>query len=132
MEISKGRGYVYGIEYHIVFCTKYRKKVLCGDVKENCIRLILLLSDEMKFKIKEINTDLDHIHLLISCSPQHYIPDIVKRLKGTTALWLFRLFPELKEELWGGHLWNPSYLVSTVSDNLEETIVEYIKSQGGR
>lgn len=130
MEISRGRGYVYGIEYHIVFCTKYRKKVLEGDIKEKFIRLILLLSDEMKFKVKEINTDFDHIHLLISCSPQHYIPDIVKRLKGTTALWLFRLFPELKKELWGGHLWNPSYFVSTVSDNLEETIVEYIKSQG--
>ena len=53
----------------------------------------------MDFKIIEINTDLDHIHLLISCKPQHYIPTIVKRLKGTSARLLFKLYPELKKEL---------------------------------
>ena len=131
MEISRGRGYVYGIEYRIVFCTKYRKKIIDGFVKENLIRCILLLADELKIKILEINTNLDHVHLLISCAPQHYLPSIVKRLKGTTALWLFRLHPELKNELWGGHLWNPSYFVCTVSETTEENIANYIKSQGG-
>lgn len=130
MEISKGRGYVYGLEYHIVFCTKYRKKIIKNDIKDNLVRLILNLSEEMGFKVLEINTDLDHVHLLISCKPQHYIPDIIKRLKGTTALWIFKLYPELKQELWKGHLWNPSYFISTVSENLEDNIVRYIKNQG--
>ena len=130
MQILRGRGYVYGIEYHLVFCTKYRKKILKDDIKEKFISLIVLLSEEMNFKILEINTDLDHVHLLISCSPQHYIPDIVKRLKGTTALWLFRLYPELKKELLGGHLWNLSYFVQTVSENVEANILKYIQSQG--
>ena len=131
MEVNKGRGYVYGIEYHIVFCTKYRKKIISGDIKETIIRMMLILADEMKFNIIEINTELDHVHLLISVTPQHYIPTIIKRLKGTTANWLFKMYPEIKEELWGGHLWNPSYFINTVSDTLEENIKNYIKNQGG-
>ena len=99
MIISKRRGDVYGIEYHIVFCTKYRKKILTDSVKDSLFQIIILLSQEMDFKIIEINTDLDHIHLLISCKPQHYMPTIVKRLKGTSARLLFKLYPELKKEL---------------------------------
>ena len=53
----------------------------------------------MDFKIIEINTDLDHIHLLISCKPQHYRPTIVKSLKGTSARLLFKLDPELKKRI---------------------------------
>ena len=125
MVISKGRGYVYGIEYHIVFCTKYRKKILTDMVKDSFFQIIMLLSQEMDFKIIEINTDLDHIHLLISCKPQHYIPTIVKRLKGTSAR-----YPELKKELYDEHMWGPSYFVATVSNTLEENIKEYISNQG--
>ena len=130
MIISKGRGYVYGIEYNVVFCTKYHKKIITGSVKDSLFQIIISLSQEMDFKIIEINTDLDHIHLLISCKPQHYIPTIVKRLKGTSARLLFKLYPELKKELYGGHMWNPSYFVTTVSDTLEDNIKEYISNQG--
>lgn len=130
MLISKGRGYVYGIEYHIVFCVKYRKKIIDDNIKNSLFQIFILLSEEMGVTILEINTDLDHVHLLISCKPQHYIPDIIKRLKGTSARWLFQLYPELKEHLYGGHLWNPSYFIATVSDTLEENIKDYIINQG--
>jgi len=62
-----------------------------------------------------MEANLDHIHLLIDCSPQHYIPDMIKALKGVSARLLLKEFPELKQKLWGGHLWNPSYFVATVS-----------------
>ena len=130
MLISKGRGYVYGIEYHIVFCVKYRKKIIDDNIKKSLLQIFTLLSEDIGFTILEVNTDLEHVHLLISCKPQHYIPDIVKRLKGTSARWLFQLYPELKKELYGGHLWNPSYFIATVSDTLEENIKEYIYNQG--
>ena len=58
------------------------------------------------------------IHLLVNCSPQHYIPDMIKALKGVSARLLMKEFgEELKRKLWGGHLWNPSYFVATVSEN---------------
>jgi len=62
----------------------------------------------------------DYVYLLIDCKPQHYIPNVVKALKGVSARLLFKKHPELKKRLWGGHLWNPSYFVATVSENTEE------------
>jgi putative transposase len=128
-KVTYGRGYVYSIKYHIVWCTKYRHKVLVDEIDEKLKEIIMGIAADNNFTIEEMETDLDHIHLLISCSPQHYIPNIIKALKGVSARLLFKEFPELKDKLWGGHLWNPSYFVATVSENTEEQIREYIKSQ---
>lgn len=76
-----------------------------------------------------MKTDKDHIHLLMECSPQHFIPRIIKILKGSSARKLFVKYPELKKRLWDGHLWNPSYFVATVSENTEEQIKKYIQTQ---
>ena len=85
------------------------------------------------YSITDINTDLDHIHLLIDCKPQHYIPNIIKALKGVSArLLMLEYKDELKKKLWGGHLWSPSYFISTVSENTEEQIRNYIKTQKER
>ena len=73
----------------------------------------------------------DHVHILIDCTPQHYIPDVVKALKGNSARFLFKDFPQLKKQLWGGHLWNPSYFVSTVSENTLDQVQKYIDGQKG-
>ncbi len=128
-EIIHGRGYVYAIQYHIVWCVKYRHKIIRDDVEASLIRIIKSIAEENKFTIEEINTDLDHIHLLISCTPQHYIPNMMKALKGVSARLLFKEQASLKKSLWGGHLWSPSYFVATVSENTEEQIREYIKRQ---
>ena len=97
------------------------------------MRLIEILNKIAKdngFKIVNINSDLDHIHLLIECTPQHFIPDILKALKGVSARILMREFGvELKNKLWNGHLWNPSYFIATVSENTEDQIKKYIESQ---
>ena len=71
----------------------------------------------------------EHIHLLVSCKPQACLSDAVKVLKGNTARWLFMRHPELKGQLWGGHLWNPSYFVATVSERTFEQVKAYIESQ---
>jgi putative transposase len=131
-QIHYGRGYVYSIQYHIVWCVKYRYKVLSDDIEKALIELLNNIAKENGFTIQEINGDLDHIHLLIECTPQHYIPDIIKALKGVSARLLLKQYPKLKKKLWGGHLWNPSYFVTTVSENTEEQIRNYINSQKER
>lgn len=73
----------------------------------------------------------DHVHILINCTPQHYIPDVAKALKGNSARFLFKDFPHLKKKLWGGHLCNPSYFVSTVSENTLDQVRKYINGQKG-
>ena len=129
-QLYTGRGYVYSIQYHLVWCVKYRHKVLSADIDERLKELLYKIALDNKFAIKEIETDLDHVHLLIECSPQHYIPDMLKALKGVSARLLMKEFGVvLKKKLWGGHLWSPSYFVATVSENTESQIREYIQNQ---
>lgn len=128
-KVIHGRGYVYSIQYHIVWCVKYRHKIISNNIENKLKEIIMTIANDNDFTIEEIEMDLDHVHLLISCSPQHYIPNIIKALKGVSARLLFKEFPEIKSRLWGGHLWNPSYFIATVSENTEEQIRNYIRSQ---
>ena len=128
-EVHHGRGYVYSIQYHIVWCVKYRYKLLYGQIDQDLQNLLRKIAEDKGINIMEMESDKDHIHLLIDCKPQHYIPDIVKALKGVSARLMFKMHPELKKRLWGGHLWNPSYFVATVSENTEEQIKRYIQNQ---
>lgn len=129
-EIYHGRGYVYSIQYHIVWCVKYRHKILSNKIESRLKEILDKIANDNGYKIITINGDLDHIHMLIECTPQHYIPDIIKALKGVSARLLMKEYgDELKNKLCGGHLWNPSYFIATVSENTEEQIKNYIKSQ---
>ena len=109
---------------------KYRHKIISEEIENRLIEILNKIADDNKFHILECNTDKDHIHLLMNCSPQHYIPDMIKALKGVSARLLIKEYgEELKKKLWGGNLWNPSYFVATVSENTEEQIREYIQKQ---
>lgn len=130
MKITYGRGYVYSLQYHIVWCVKYRRKIITSTVEKSLLSIINKIADDNNFKIIEMNTDIDHIHLLIDCSPQHYIPNVMKALKGVSARLLMKQYGDsLKHQLYAGHLWNPSYFIATVSENIEEQIKKYIHKQ---
>ena len=127
--LSYGRGYVYSLQYHLIWCTKYRKKVLKDGIDVECKEMLESLAQEYKFQILAMEVMPDHIHLLVDCRPQFYISDMIKIMKGNLARQMFLLHPELKKELWGGHLWNPSYCAVTVSDRSPEQILAYIEGQ---
>ena len=130
MEITYGRGYVYSIQYHIVWCVKYRRKILTPEIESSLFELLRKISEDNGFELLECNGNLDHVHLLVNCSPQNYIPDMIKALKGVSARLLMKEYgDDLKKQLWGGHLWNPSYFIATVSENTESQIMEYILKQ---
>lgn len=130
--LTYGRGYVYTLQYHIVWCVKYRRNVLTGNVEQSLKQIINDTADELKFKILAMECNEDHIHLLVDCTPQHNLSTLIKVLKGNTARKLFILYPQLKKQLWDGHLWNPSYFVATVSDRTQQQIKEYINHQKKR
>lgn len=127
--LTYGRGYVYSLQYHIVWCTKYRKKILCDGIDTQIKEYLMQIAREYSFTIITMEVMPDHIHLLIDCKPQFFPSDMIKILKGNTARWLFLNHPELKKQLWGGHLWNPSYCIVTVSERSLDLIEEYINSQ---
>lgn len=128
-DVAYERGYVYSLEYHIVWCTKYRRPILVGSVADDLKAIIKTICGDMEADIEAMEIMPDHIHLLLSCKPKLSISDILKRIKGTGAKWLFGKHPELKQYLYGGHLWNPSYFVATVSDRSREQIEKYIGEQ---
>ena len=133
MLVHHGRGYVYSIQYHIVWCVKYRRKVITSSVEKSLLEIFSKIAVDNNFTIVECNTYKDHVHLLVDCSPQNYIPDVIKALKGVSARILFKQYgDELRQQLWGGNLWNPSYFVATVSDNTEQQVIDYIKRQKER
>ncbi len=103
-EVNRGRGYVYSIQYHIVWFVKYRHKILIGDVDVRLKEMLHQIAFDNGFVILEIETDCDHVHLLIDCTPQHSIPTMIKSLKGVLARLLFKEFPGLKKQLWGASL----------------------------
>ena len=76
MEIIKGRGYVYALQYHLVWCVKYRHKILFGKLESRLKEMLLQIANDNGFEIIEMETDKDHVHILISCKPQHYIPNL--------------------------------------------------------
>ena len=129
--VTHGRGYVYCLQYHIVWCTKYRRKVIVGDIETDVKEYLHRTAENLDIKILAMETMPDHIHMLIECKPQCRLSDAIKVFKGNTARWLFLAHPEMKKQLSGGHLWNPSYFVTTVSERTEEQVRNYMKSQRG-
>lgn len=128
-DVTYGRGYVYSLQYHIVWCTKYRKPVFVSGLEKETETYIRQTAADLQAKVIAMEVMPDHIHLLLDCKPQFMPSDAIKILKGNTARWLFLKHPELKSQLWGGHLWNPSYFIATVSDRSIDQIKNYIANQ---
>ena len=128
--MKHGRGYVYDLYYHIVWCVKYRHKILIDNIKDDLIDIIKNICINNNYELVEINTDLDHVHMLVGLSPQDSIPVVMKTLKGVSARLLNQKHKdELSKVLWGGHIWSPSYYIATTSDNIMDNIKEYIQNQ---
>ena len=129
--MKHGRGYVYDLYYHIVWCVKYRRKILLNDIKYDLIDIIKNICINNNYELVAINIDLDHVHLVIGLSPQDSIPVVMKTLKGVSARLLNSKHKnELSKVLYGGHIWSPSYYIATTSDNVMDNIKEYIINQG--
>ena len=129
--MKHGRGYVYDLYYHIVWCTKYRHKILVDNIKDDLINIIKNICVNNNYELVEINIDKDHVHLLIGLSPQDSIPVVMKTLKGVSARLLNSKHKDkLSKVLYDGHIWSPSYYIASTSDNITDNIKKYIINQG--
>ena len=133
MHVEHSRTSVYAIEYHIVFVTKYRRKVIADDIKEDLYSALVNICKKNKtYQLQTINGEADHVHLLITTNPRQSIPVMIKQLKGASARTILATHPEIKQHLWGGHFWSPTYFIATASENTEQQIKEYIATQDER
>ena len=127
LKVVNSRNCVYQTAYHVVWCPKYRKPVLTGDVPVFLRAALDTIADGHGWEILSLEIQPDHVHLFLSIPPADAVATAVKLLKGITARQLFVRFPELKLSLWGGHLWSPSYYVGTAGNVSAETIQRYIE-----
>jgi putative transposase len=123
------RGCVYNANYHFVWSTKYRRKVLIDKIADDLKELHEKIAKDKGVTLVTQEVMPDHVHLFITMHPKFSPADIVKIFKGITAKKLFEMHPELKRKLWNGHLWNPSYYVGTCGDTTKEIIQKYIEMQ---
>ena len=128
-EYEKSSHVVYNINYHIVWTTKYRYKVLRGTISKRLQELIRQGCEARNITIISGNIRSDHIHMLISSPPSIAPSKILQYLKGRSSRLLQEEFPELKKKYWGQHLWARGYFCATVGNVDEETINNYIKTQ---
>lgn len=127
MNIVFKRNCVYQTAYHVVWCSKYRKYILNGDVAKRVSQLIEIICEENKWSIISKEIQPDHIHLFVSMPPTVSIATAIKKLKGITARKLFIEFPDIKKKLWNGSLWSPSYYVGAAGNVSAEIIKKYIE-----
>ena len=130
MRYKTGRTCVFNVNYHIVWCVKYRKKVLTPQICDELYTIAHDTAKEKGFQIAEIKVgEQDHVHCFVSAPPKLSITQIVKYLKGISGIQLFNRFPELRKGLWKGQLWNNSYFVETIGSTSEENVRRYIERQ---
>jgi putative transposase len=116
--------------HHVVFCSKYRRKVLTPPIDE---WLKVILAEQIERwgqELIELEVLPDHVHLLVGCDPQFGLHRLVKLLKGSSSHALREEFPALKRRL--PSLWTNSYFVSTVGGVTLETLKRYVESQKGK
>ena len=127
MKFKANNNIVYSCKYHVVWCPKYRRKVLVDGVDSRLKELITQICQEIQADIIEMEIMPDHLHLLIEVDPQFGIHKAIKLIKGRTSGILRQEFPYLKTKL--PTLWTNSYFVSTVGGAPLSVIKEYVANQ---
>jgi putative transposase len=127
IDIVNGRNCVHQVAYHVVWCVKYRKNLLCGRVRKFLLKVLFEVCRENDWQIISFEVQPDHVHVFLSFPPVVSISVALKKLKGITARKLFLEFPNLKEELYNGAFWSPSYYVGTAGNVGAKTIKQYIE-----
>lgn len=127
MELKSNNNVVYSCHYHVVFCPKYRRKVLDDRVGERFKEIVRKVAQDNGFDIEEMEVMPDHVHLLLDVDPQFGVHRAVKRIKGATSRALRDEFPELRRRI--PTLWTNSYFVSTVGGAPVAVVKRYIEMQ---
>ena len=127
MEYKSNNNIVYSCKYHVVFCPKYRRKILTDGIDVRFKEIAQTVADELHFEILEMEVMPDHVHMLLEVDPQFGIHKAVKRIKGRTSHDLRAEFPSINRRV--PTLWTNSYFVSTVGGAPLSVVKQYIENQ---
>lgn len=127
MDYKSNNNVVYSCKYHVVWCPKYRRKVLVGDVETRLRELIKTACSEKQVDIIQMEVMPDHVHLILEVDPQFGIHRAVKHIKGVSSFYLRSEFSHLTSKL--PTLWTNSYFVSAIGGAPLGAIKKYVENQ---
>ena len=129
-EFRRGRSCVFLMHVHLVFVTKYRRKVFTSDVMEQLKCIFKSVCADFEAELVEFEGEGDLVHLLINYPPKVSIAKLVNSLKGVSSRMIRKEnFPTIKAALWGNHLWSPSYFAASCGGAPLEIVKKYIEQQ---
>lgn len=126
----RNAGSIYSLKYHFVWCPKYRRKVLVGDIAEELRALLYQKAQELEVTIVALEIMPDHVHLFVESDPTEAPQHLVNQFKGYTSRMLRLKFSELRSRL--PSMWSRSYYVGSIGAVSEETVRRYIEMQKRR
>ena len=117
--------------YHIQITVKYRKSLLNKGVEKLILDVLAGFKERYAIEISHVGFDKNHVHILCRFLPKYSGGQVIRLVKSITAKQIFKEFPEVKKQLWGGEFWTDGYYFSTVSGRGDKKIIEkYIENQG--
>jgi len=132
LELQHASHCVYKIRYHMVLCIKYRKRMLLDNNRINKLKEIFSeIEKRYCFEFDAIGTDGDHVHIFVGAAPKYAPSRVMQVLKSIAAKQMFKAFPEIRKELWGGEFWSDGGYIGTVGEGVTAEIIrDYIERQG--
>ena len=128
-DIRTGRHCVFKLHVHLVFVTKYRKKVFTDEILKTMDVIFRNVCQEFETELVEMNGEVDHVHLLLNYPPKVSISKLVNSLKGVSSRLLRKQHPQLAKYYWKGGLWSPSYFAGSCGGAPLSIIKQYIEQQ---
>ena len=127
VEYQRNSGAVYTLKYHLVWCPKYRRKVLVDTVADDLRSLLYQKAEQLKVTVEALEIMPDHVHLFISAPPTEAPHRLANQFKGYTSRVLRGKYPELRSRL--PSLWSRSYYMGSIGQVSEKTVKAYIAAQ---
>ena len=127
MQYNTGKHCVYYHRYHIVWSTKYRFKVLRGNLRMRVRDIIRQVCDENDVQIIKGVLSSDHVHMFVSVPPKIAISDLVRKMKGRASYKIQREFPEIHKRYWGQRFWGRGYFSTTNGAITQDIVLQYLE-----
>lgn len=129
-DLRRGRHVVFNLHVHLVFVTKYRRNVFTKAILDDMHGIFESVCNDFEAQLVEFDGENDYVHLLVNYPPKVSVSKLVNSLKGVSSRIIRKKnYPSIKEKLWGGALWSPSYFAGSCGGAPISIIRQYIEQQ---
>jgi len=132
MQYDKGKHTTFYHRYHLVWITKYRYKVLAGDIRLRVREIIRQVCAENRVEIIKGVLAGDHVHMFVSIPPNLSVSDLMRKMKGRSSHKVQMEFPQLKKRYWGRHFWGRGYFSTTNGAITEDIVLQYLEQHSDK